>query len=178
MKTILVTAFKPFDGRQNNMSLKVMNALKHVDTLALDVLFEKGYQSLQKHLETHQYDYIISLGEAPYKEVHLEHVALNIMHARIPDNLHYQPMNVTIEKDGPLALKSTLPLIAIAEHLHLLGMSIQHSYHAGSYVCNDLFYRLMSEKLQTPRGFIHIPNHEQYVDTSLKTIQAIIDYLK
>ena len=48
---ILITGFKPFDGRVENMSLEVLKALNDVETLPLDVLFKTAFKSLEKHLK-------------------------------------------------------------------------------------------------------------------------------
>lgn len=177
MKRVLVTAFKPFDQRPTNQSLEVMKKLIHVDKLSLDVLFEKAFETLKHHLKLNEYDYIICLGEAPYKNIYLEHVALNIMHARIPDNDSFKPLNEPVRAHSPLALSTSLPLTDISRYLKEKGHIHTHSYHAGTYVCNDLFYRLMHFNLSTPRGFIHVPHDKTYFENTLASIQAIIDSL-
>jgi len=172
---ILVTAFKPFNGKDENMSSLVLNQLQGVDKLLLDVLFEKSFLSLKTHLNNHPYDYIICLGEALYDHVHLEHIALNVMHANIPDNALEKPQNQFIDKHGPLAITSTLPLSEIKQNLS--SSHVKDSYHAGTYVCNDLFYRLMSLPIQTPRGFIHVPSKTNHLELTTETIQEIINIL-
>ena len=175
---ILITGFNPFDGRAENMSLEVLKALNDVETLPLDVLFKTAFKSLEKHLKQHHYDYIICLGEGPNQVINLEHIALNIMHSRIPDNATYQPLNEIIHPHGALALSSSLPIHMISEHLANSNHLFNNSFHAGTYVCNDIFYRLMDLNISTPRGFIHVPHDKQYLDVSIKAIQAIIDFLK
>lgn len=172
---ILVTAFKPFNGKNENVSSLILNALKNVDKLLLDVLFEESFLTLKAHLIDRRYDYIVCLGEAPYEHVHLEHIALNVMHANIPDNGLKKPQNQIIDSQGPLAIPSTLPLTEMMNQL--TSSHVRDSYHAGTYVCNDLFYRLMNMSIKTPRGFIHVPNKIELLESTTKTIQDIINLL-
>lgn len=172
---ILVTAFEAFDQKSDNQSEKIAKliTLEHVQILILPVAFKKAFQTLENHLKTHHYDMIIMLGEGPNNVIHFEHVALNMMHARIPDNLGYQPLNTAID-DGPLSLQSTLPLSHFSKILQQEHIPYNDSYHAGTYVCNDLFYRVMRLNLTIPCGFIHVPNEVTCLDKSLKTIETIL----
>jgi pyroglutamyl-peptidase len=175
---ILVTAFEPFDQKSSNQSSMIARSLllDHVEILILPVAFKLAFQTLENHLKTCHYDMIIMLGEGPNKVLHLEHVALNIMHARIPDNLGYQPLNTPID-DGPLSLKSTLPLKQFSEILNKHNYLYNDSYHAGTYVCNDLFYRVMRLNLTIPCGFIHVPNDVTYHSVSRKSLMALLAQL-
>ena len=172
---ILVTAFEPFDQKGDNQSEKIARSLSldHVDILILPVAFRLAFQTLENHLKTCSYEMIIMLGEGPNNVLHLEHVALNVMHARIPDNLGYQPLNSAIN-DGPLSLHSTLPLEQFKEIFNNRNLPFHDSYHAGTYVCNDLFYRVMHLNLTIPCGFIHVPNDIKYEDISIKALKAIL----
>lgn len=172
---ILVTAFEPFDQKGDNQSEKIARSLSldHVDILILPVAFKIAFQTLENHLKTCAYDMIIMLGEGPNKVIHLEHFALNIMHARIPDNVGFQPLNTPID-NGPLSLKSTLPLKQFSDIFNKHNFPFHDSYHAGTYVCNDLFYRVMRLNLTIPCGFIHVPNDINYEDVSLKALKAIL----
>jgi pyroglutamyl-peptidase len=177
MKTILVTSFEPFDARGQNQSFEIAKKLKHIDHLSLPVVFNEAFQGLQQYLKTHQVDMIISLGEAPVTSIQLEYLALNRMHARIPDNKGKQPLHQHIIEHGQEVYPSSLPLANIERHLQSLSLRYSVSYHAGTYVCNDLFYRLMHAPLSMPRGFIHVPSDANFTLESIKAVQSIIDML-
>jgi len=147
--------------------------LEHVQILILPVAFKKAFQTLENHLKSHHYDMIIMLGEGPNNVIHFEHVALNMMHAKIPDNLGYQPLNTAID-DGPLSLQSTLPLSHFSKILQQEHIPYNDSYHAGTYVCNDLFYRVMRLNLTIPCGFIHVPNDVVYASLSKKSLLTLL----
>lgn len=177
--TILVTAFEPFDGRNDNQSLQILKRLEgdDVDTFVLPVVFKDAFLKLKDHLENHDYNILIMLGEGPNKVIHLEHVALNMMHARIPDANGYQPTSKMID-EGPIGMRSTLPLSMFKDVLEKENLPFLDSYHAGTYVCNDLFYRVMRLDINVPRGFIHVPNDPSYFETSFASIQSILQSLK
>ena len=172
---ILVTAFEPFDQKGDNQSEKIARSLSldHVDILILPVAFRLAFQTLENHLKTCSYEMIIMLGEGPNNVLHLEHVALNVMHARIPDNLGFQPLNTAID-DGPLSLHSTLPLEQFKEILSNNNYPFYDSYHAGTYVCNDLFYRVMRMQLTIPCGFIHVPNDAKHTSITKKSLMTLL----
>ena len=176
---VLVTAFEPFDGRNDNQSFQILKQLDldDVDTFVLPVVFKEAFIILKNHLEKNAYDLLIMLGEGPNKVLHLEHVALNIMHARIPDANSHQPKSEAID-DGPIGIHSTLPLSMFKEILEKEKMPYLDSYHAGTYVCNDLFYRIMRLDIPTPRGFIHVPNDNAYFENSLDSIKHILLKIK
>ena len=176
---ILVTGFKPFGGSTFNMTEQILTTLNipNVDVVILDVLYEKSFLQLQKVLNQKSYDIVISFGEAPIKHIQLEYLALNMMHARIPDAQNFQPLHIPIDSSGPQTFPSLLPLNVIESYLLEQKIPYQVSYHAGTYVCNDLFYRLMQKHLDMPRGFIHIPNTIESFDSSKKAIEVILQLL-
>lgn len=176
--TILVTSFEPFDQRSENQSLIVASALQGVTHLSLPVVFEKAANKLNKFLQSHTFDFILCLGEAPIQALNLEHVALNIMHARIADNDSFQPLNQPINVQGKDLYRSSLPLKDIAKVLQENNHPFQESYHAGTYVCNDLFYRLMAFNISSKRGFIHVPSDRLKTLTSILGLQLIVNTLK
>lgn len=179
MKKILVTCFAPFDHRGTNQSSLIAHRLhsSQLTILELPVVFQGAYDVLKEHLNSHSYDVILALGEGPNRTIALEHIAVNVMHARIPDNQGFQPCDTTIDPTLPLSLPSTLPLNALAARLDQNHHLYHHSYSAGTYVCNDLFYRLMAAPLSIPRGFIHVSYEKEFEVENLKAIQCVVDYL-
>lgn len=175
--TMLITSFEPFDQRSENQSLIVASSLVGVTHLSLPVVFEKAAIKLDKFLQSHTFDFILCLGEAPIQSLHLEHVALNIMHARIPDNEGFQPLNQPIDVQGKDLYWTSLPLKDIAKLLQENNHPFQESYHAGTYVCNDLFYRVMTFNISSKRGFIHVPSERLKTPESIQGVQAIVNLL-
>ena len=159
-----------------NQSFEVSRQFNHphIKVLTLPVTFKKAFELLQDHLLKESYLGIIALGEGPNQVVHIEHVAMNMMHARIPDNLGFQPQLTPIDPSTPITLKTTLPLDVIAEALTNMKLPYSHSFHAGTYVCNDLLYRLLAAPISIPRGFIHVPNNPTQQPMSVAVVEAVI----
>jgi pyroglutamyl-peptidase len=96
----------------------------------------------------------------------LERFALNIRDFRIPDNSGNQPQDEQIAAGGPEGLRTRLPLPRISQHLNNCGYHCAVSNHAGTFLCNEIYYQsLLSGEL---RGhphvslFVHLPLPEYY----------------
>jgi pyroglutamyl-peptidase len=67
----------------------------------------------------------------------------------------------TVELDGPDCRYSTFPVEAIEQALERLGLPVQTSRDAGSYLCNAVLYQslLNAARVEQPAmiGFVHIP---------------------
>ena len=63
---------------------------------------------------------------------------------------------------GPAAYFATLPVNAIANALGAAGLPAEISNSAGTYVCNQVFYRLMHHTADAGHrwhaGFMHVPH--------------------
>ena len=105
---------------------------------------------------------MVCLGQAGGRtEVTPERVAINLMDGRIPDNDGFQPADIPIVPDGPAAYFSTLPIRAMVKAMESSGVPARISNTAGTYVCNDLMYRVLHwaerNRPGLPCGFIHVP---------------------
>ncbi len=90
----------------------------------------------------------------------LERFALNIRDFAIKDHGGHRYTDEPIE-DGPEALRTSFPLQELRRHLLSAGFPCVISNHAGTFVCNDIYYRSLF--FQAEHGtpdlvlFIHIP---------------------
>jgi pyroglutamyl-peptidase len=91
----------------------------------------------------------------------LERVALNLDDCDEPDNSGEIIRGQLIEAQGPVAYGSSLPLTVMLGALERLGVPAVISNHAGTFLCNHVFYvaRHQVEQLGIPCqcGFIHVP---------------------
>jgi len=128
--------------------------LRHV---ILPVAFGSGYAELQRQINAFAPDLVLAFGlRAKGREFDLESTARNhISLKKRKDALGNAPSG-PIEPGGPLTVRSRLPLQEIKSALQQEGLPVRISGSAGSYVCNDLFYRLMRD-FKGCAGFIHIP---------------------
>ena len=164
-KSILVTAFEPFDGEKLNPTENVLRCLPDtaeeftIHKLLLPVEFRRSLELAVAAVDELSPDAVIMLGQAGGRSaVTPESTARNEMNARIPDNAGYRPEHLPVVKGGPPALYSTLPLEAINQALNDRGIPCEISDDAGTYVCNALFYGMLDHlDGKIPAGFIHVP---------------------
>ena len=167
MKTVLITAFEPFDGELINPSWEAVSHLHErlicgarVVAKQLPCVFSESLQSLYAAIDELQPDLVIAVGQAGGRsEITVERIGINIIDARIPDNAGQQPIDQLIAKDGPAAIFSTLPIKAIVEGIREAGIPASVSQTAGTFVCNQVMYGLLHYLAGSPvrGGFIHIP---------------------
>lgn len=162
---ILVTGFKPFLGESLNPSEILLNEFKnfpHVETLLLPVEYEGSFNNLRIHL-LQKFKFILMLGQAGGSaKIRLERVALNLEDSKSPDSSGVLRQDHRIESSGPAALFSKLPLNPWAQKIQEagkdrdLGSSLEVSNHAGTFVCNSLYYKTLRHST-VPALFVHLP---------------------
>lgn len=154
---ILVTAFKPFLNESINPSQKILEALQtfpHTETLLLPVEYDGAFNNLQIHL-SRNFNFILMLGQGGgfSNKIRLERVALNLEDSPNPDESGTIRKGHLIEVSGPPAMMSDLHLAQWAQNL---GSNAEVSNHAGTYVCNSLYYKTMRHS-KIPCLFTHLP---------------------
>ncbi len=112
---------------------------------------------------------VICTGQSSRASISLERVAINVADVRIPYNCGTQPVDERLNRKGPAAYFSGLPLKDVFEALKEAKVPAAISNSAGTLGCNQIFYHLMNyrakEGLEIPAGFIHVPClPEQAVD--------------
>jgi pyroglutamyl-peptidase len=166
MKKLLITGFEPFGGERVNPSWEAVEALPDrigdysLTRLALPVVFGKAAKTLIDAADSIQPDVILSVGQAGGRaSITPELVGINLRHATIPDNEGNEPKDEPIVEGGAAAYFSTLPLRRMVCAISSLGIAAQLSYSAGTYVCNDVIYTLLShlDGSAVRFGFIHVP---------------------
>ena len=194
MKKLLITGFEPFGGEKINPSWEAVKALPEkindyeLIKLCLPVVFGEAAEIAVREAEKHNPDVIISIGQAGGRAaITSELVAINLRHAKIPDNKGNQPKDEPIIEGGATAYFSTLPVRKMADAISSLGIESILSYSAGAYVCNDLLYTILShfDGTKTRAAFIHIPyckeqNKEPSMDMTeiIKGLTALIKNLE
>jgi pyrrolidone-carboxylate peptidase len=104
---------------------------------------------------------LILMGLAANREaLNLERLALNVRDYPIKDNHGHQYDGEEVQP-GPLALETDYPLHGLRKKLVSKGFPTTISNHAGTFVCNDLYYQTLAfqEKYGSPDLvlFIHVP---------------------
>jgi pyroglutamyl-peptidase len=168
MKNVLVTGFEPFGGHNMNPSALAAQALNgrvvadcQITGVVLLCVFGKSLAALEEQFRIKQPELVICVGmDQDRGDISLERTAINLEAAIIPDNEGNQPLGRPVIAGGPPTYSSTLPIEAILTALRGAGIPAAVSQSAGTYVCNHVFYGLMSLLAQKPSvrgGFIHVP---------------------
>ena len=194
MKKLLITGFEPFGGEKINPSWEAVKALPEkindyeLIKLCLPVVFGEAAEIAVREAEKHIPDAILSIGQAGGRAaITPELVAINLRHAKIPDNKGNQPKDEPIIEGGAAAYFSTLPVRKMADAISSVGIESGLSYSAGAYVCNDLLYTILShfDGTKTKAAFIHIPyckeqGKEPSMDMTeiIKGLTALIENLE
>ena len=169
MKTVLITAFEPFEGETINPSWEAVRQLDgkviggaKVVARQLPVVFGHALEKLWQAMDEIQPQRILAVGQAGGRsDFSVERVAINVDDARIPDNQNNQPVDEPVINDGPAAYFSTLPIKAIVAAVREAGIPASVSQTAGTFVCNHVMYgllhRLHTRENSARGGFIHLP---------------------
>ena len=152
---ILVSCFEPFGDDMQNASALAVHRLprqlgaNEVLQIELPVVFETAGTQLLGAIEFAKPDIVIATGQAGgISGIHLDR-------------------DIPIASDGPAAYFSTLPLRPALETITSAGIPASISNSAGTYVCNDVMYRLLHGLSRQDKacmgGFVHIPYAPQQV---------------
>ena len=176
---ILLTGFEPFGPVRVNPSEQIVQRIgermgRRVDKdargrgaieLRAEVLpteFAAADRRIRRLIREFRPEAVLCLGVAPKRDqISLERVALNLDDDSLPDNAGRRRAGRRIVPSGPAAYWSTLPLERMRKQLERQGIPVSYSNHAGTYLCNHVFYvaRHEIERLGNgaPCGFIHVP---------------------
>jgi pyroglutamyl-peptidase len=162
MRTILLTGFEPFGKFRVNSSWESIRDLDGacvegwtIRCRRLPVSFRRAGPALERAILDVRPGRIVSFGVAPDRAIRLERVAVNIDHSDRRDNDGRRAQDRRIDPRAPLALESRLPLAAILRRLRRGKFRAKLSFHAGTYLCNHVFFRLA--RLGRIAGFVHLP---------------------
>ena len=165
---ILITGFKPFNKETVNPSLELLSYYnkESIKTLSLNVEYNLDAIKVIDTIKNNEYDFVLLLGQAGgRKVVTIESVALNVQNATIPDNSDNLVKHNKIINDAPVAYQTKIDLVSLVSKVNSEFFDI--SYHAGTFVCNDLYYQVMhyisTNNLKSKCAFIHLP----YLDTQV-----------
>ena len=164
---ILLTAFDPFGGEPVNPAWEAVSRLRapagtELVRLQVPTVFGVSGDLVCDCLRREKPDLVLCVGQAAGRAaVTPERVAVNRMDARIPDNAGAQPREQPVSPGGRDSYPARLPVEKLAEAIRAAGVAAEVSESAGSFVCNQLFYRVMeAAEREFPAlrgGFIHAP---------------------
>lgn len=165
---ILITGFQPFGGEAINPAYEAVKRLPdkvngaQIIKKEIPVVFDEAGDMVDKLIQSEGPDAVICVGQAGgRKGITPERIGINLQEARIPDNAGKAPVDKKVREDGPAAYFTLLPVKRMVEEMRAEGLEASVSYSAGTYVCNDVMYRLLYgiERFYpaVKGGFIHVP---------------------
>jgi pyroglutamyl-peptidase len=173
MKKILITGFNAFGRMRVNPSELVVAKLNEgakparhrarkyeLLTALLPTEYSRATAQMKQLLRREKPDAVLCLGVAAgRKEICLERFALNLDDEALADNAGVVRRDRLIAGNGPPLYRSTLPLAKLLKDLQRRGLRSRISNHAGTYLCNHIFYvvRHQTAARDIPAGFIHLP---------------------
>src|SRR5271165_2929318 len=166
MRTVLVTAFEPFDGETVNASWE---AAKRIDGASfgdavvaarmLPCVFELCLSEFVAAFERVRPCAVVMTGQAARRGmVSVERFARIRVSATARDNRGELGLKSAL---GPDVLEATASASAVERAIREAGVAARVSTDAGDYVCNHLYYGalryLASRSPATAAIFIHLP---------------------
>lgn len=170
--TILVTGFTPWGRERRNPSGELARA---VGGSVLPVDYARAERDILRLIRSSRPDAILMLGLAAGRtRLELETVALNVDHGGAgKGRRRRRPI-----RKGPLALPATLPVDRLYRALKRARIPVSISAHAGTFVCNHVFYVALAEG-RVPSGFLHVPPVRAVpFATQLRAVKLILDELE
>lgn len=162
MKRILITAFGKYGSWETNASWLALVELTRdlpTDVQLVTRRYPVDLEAMQSQLAgdlVQGFDFAIHLGQAPNSpSIALELFAVNGFQA-----VAGAPVE-PIAADGPAAFRSSLPLARWCERLQSFDIPATVSAHAGTYLCNAIYYWnhwLCARHGYTTKSlFVHLP---------------------
>lgn len=188
MQNVLLTGFEPFDKAAVNPSWEAVRQLDGVSLSegvtmvahCLPCAFATAAETLLQLINELHPAMVIATGLGPGRsDISIERVAINVNDARIPDNLGAQPIDTAVVEGGPAAYFSTLPIKGMVKAVREAGIAAAVSQTAGTFVCNQVFYRLQHALAGTGvrSGFIHVPGLPESGEPSM-ALSTIVEGLR
>jgi pyroglutamyl-peptidase len=170
MKAI-VSGFDAFSGMPLNPTAEIVkriarkkpnDSFEEICPLVLPTTYDGASRTLIDAATLESPDIIVMLGLATdTTTVQLERIALNVRDTESPDNEGVIQVDRQVVAGGPIAYRTSLNLPQIQSHLRALGVQASISNHAGTFVCNSVYYSACHEV--AVRGwatrviFVHLP---------------------
>lgn len=171
---ILISGFEPFAQQKKNVSGEFANWINTCQFegtqtsrfseldfrgIQLPVVYAEAAQKLLRELQIFKAQTVVMFGIADGRtKIGIEKYAHNFADSLVADNCG-QILSGQIIDQGPSALQATIDVDRLNSEFNRAQMPAEISRDAGSYVCNDTYYRVLAALRWTPIrvGFVHLP---------------------
>ncbi len=186
MKKVLLSGFGPFLDIKDNPSESIVTQLARdfqSPFIILPVVFGKSFEVLKEKALLEKPDIILMFGVAATRStICLERIGLNWVESKNADTSVSTPVTGKIVVNQELALMSSYNVEKVISEFDFNERKlVEVSYSAGTYVCNDLYFRMLNEKqISAEKLFIHIPPYEkielqQQIELLSKVVKNAMD---
>ena len=164
-KRVLLTGFEPFSGLDINESSEVVKIISNAGLQDIEIISsvlsvdEGGTESSLDILKAMEFDAVIHLGLSRNSEkILLERFATNMISMELPDNSGRMVKKSKILKNASERIETTVSIHNFDEEFEH-DKDVQWSCSAGSYVCNETYFKTLSalSNSNIPILFIHLP---------------------
>lgn len=153
----------------------------HISKLSLDTVGATAWKTLRKALKDLEKGLDKENSSAPVillmtglasgsRALHLERFAMNLRDYRITDQAGAQVEDKAVQAEGADLLRTKLKLPAVKKALIESGYPCQISNHAGTFVCNELYYQALFHLSKHKRVkaclFVHIPELKDFAEAT------------
>lgn len=180
-KLLISTGFGLWGDRPRNRSWDCLEAVAEtleingwiLEARRLPVAW-KSVREAAAEIAAKSPDAVVCFGQSARPEICLERMARA---ENSPSKRDIRDETAPLESGEPRA--STLPLDAIALRLDEAGIPRAFSDHAGDYLCNFLFCRVLAELAYRasgapiPAGFVHVPEPGSLTDAQVQSAMRL-----
>ena len=168
---VLITGFDAFGGAKVNPAEQVVRLLEaappadtfeHSDFVVLPTTYRRAGELAVATMRAAKPHAVVMFGlSAAHPSVRVERFALNIADCPQPDNDGRVCYGSAIVAEGREAYTSQLDLDLVRAELEDGGVVAEVSNHAGTFLCNYSYYRILHEiesaGMATAALFVHLP---------------------
>jgi pyrrolidone-carboxylate peptidase len=168
----LVTGFGPFEGFPNNPSAELAKRCGARFEI-VEVAYATTREFLQG-LDPGRFDVLLHMGvHHKATQMHLEVLAHNQVLSR-PDVRGLEIAGGQVRKGSPAIQAGTLwPSLELESFLRDEPAVL--SYHAGTYLCNFIYFESLCRFPDKRVGFLHVPSENAMsLDTQEKTLTKLV----
>lgn len=169
--TILVTGFDTFGNLAFNPTEVIVTQLaadpptslgEELRAHVLPTAYDRAAKDIIDLINETQPCLVLGLGVSRSRDkICLERFALNLDDAATGDNAGCIRRGEEINPGGPTALKTNVDIAAVLDRLADASVPTEISNHAGTFVCNHVYYRtLQTLETELPHVrclFVHVP---------------------
>ena len=193
---ILVTGFGPFPGAPRNASSDLAEELARValrqlpgyrvQAAILPTEWHEGPRQLGLLLDEHDPVVAVHFGVSRRAKGFVIEMRARNEAGQVCDATGAMPPGTCVAYQGPAELAALMPTALIVARLRRLGLPVQASRDAGTYLCNAVLYSTLADARRRAaaglrRGFVHLPDRLAPADarmsgTSRRSVPSQLDW--